>query len=34
MIATLARWQRGRDSGSPAFQHALTDQILLGVLRA
>ena len=34
MIATLARWERGGDSTSPAFQQALTDQIVRGVLPA
>lgn len=34
MIATLARWDRGGDSTSPAFQQALTDQIVRGVLPA
>lgn len=32
MIATLARWDRGEDSTSPAFQQALTDQIVRSVL--
>jgi TetR/AcrR family transcriptional regulator len=32
MIATLARWDRGDDSTSPAFQQALTDQIVRSVL--
>jgi TetR/AcrR family transcriptional regulator len=32
MIATLARWDRGDDSASPAFQQALTAQIIQGVL--
>jgi hypothetical protein len=32
MIATLARWDRGDDSTSPAFQQALTDQVVRGVL--
>jgi len=31
MNATLGRWNRGGDSTAPAFQHALTDQILRGV---
>jgi AcrR family transcriptional regulator len=34
MIATLARWDRGDDSTSPAFQQALTDQVVRGVLPA
>jgi TetR/AcrR family transcriptional regulator len=34
MIATLARWERGGDSTSPAFQQALTEQIVRGVLPA
>jgi hypothetical protein len=34
MIATLARWERGGDSTSSAFQQALTDQIVRGVLPA
>ena len=34
MIATLARWDRGGDSTSPAFQQALTDQVIRGVLPA
>jgi hypothetical protein len=34
MIATLARWDRGADSTGPAFQQALTDQIVRGVLPA
>jgi TetR/AcrR family transcriptional regulator len=32
MIATLARWDRGADSRSPAFQQALADQAIRGVL--
>jgi TetR/AcrR family transcriptional regulator len=31
MIATLGRWNRGQDSTAPAFQQALTDQIVRGV---
>ena len=31
MIATLGRWNRGEDSTAPAFQQALTDQIVRGV---
>ncbi len=34
MIATLARWDRGGDSTSPAFQQALVDQVVRGVLFA
>ena len=34
MIATLARWDRSDDSTSPAFQQALTDQVIRGVLPA
>jgi hypothetical protein len=34
MIATLARWDRGDDSTSLAYQQALTDQIVRGVLPA
>ena len=34
MIATLARWDRGDDSTCPAFQRALTDQVVRGVLPA
>jgi hypothetical protein len=34
MIATLGRWDRGGDSASPAFQQALTGQIVRGVLAA
>jgi hypothetical protein len=33
MIATLARWDRGDDSAATAFQQALTDQVIRGVLR-
>jgi TetR/AcrR family transcriptional regulator len=31
MIAILGRWNRGGDSTAPAFQQALTDQIVRGV---
>ncbi len=31
MIAVLGRWDRGDDSTSPAFQQALTEQIVRGV---
>jgi TetR/AcrR family transcriptional regulator len=34
LIATLACWDRGDDSASPAFQQALTDQVVRGVLPA
>jgi TetR/AcrR family transcriptional regulator len=33
MIATLGRWNRGGDSTEPAFQQALTDQVVRGVGR-
>jgi AcrR family transcriptional regulator len=34
MIATLTRWEDGRDTQDPEFQQALTDQLVRSVARA
>jgi len=34
MIATLTRWEDGRDTQEPVFQQALTDQLVRSVVRA
>jgi TetR/AcrR family transcriptional regulator len=34
LIATLTRWEDGRDTQDPEFQHALTDQLVKSVTRA
>jgi TetR/AcrR family transcriptional regulator len=34
LIATLTRWEDGRDTQDPGFQHALTDQLVQSVTRA
>src|SRR6202008_1912093 len=34
MIATLTRWEDGRDTQDPEFQRALTDQLVRSVARA
>ena len=34
MIATLTRWEDGRDTQDPEFQQALTDQLVRSVTRA
>lgn len=34
LIATLTRWEDGRDTREPEFQQALTDQLVRSVVRA
>ena len=34
LIATLTRWEDGRDTQDPEFQQALTDQLVRSVARA
>ena len=34
LITTLTRWEDGRDTQGPEFQHALTDQLVRSVARA
>ena len=34
LIATLTRWEDGRDTQEPEFQQALTDQLVRSVVRA
>jgi hypothetical protein len=34
LIATLTRWEEGRDTQDPEFQQALTDQLVRSVTRA
>ena len=34
LIATLTRWEDGRDTQDPGFQQALTDQLVRSVARA
>jgi hypothetical protein len=34
LIATLTRWEDGRDIQDPEYQHALTDQLVRSVARA